>query len=156
MTSNAGANRIVAPKLLGFGSSKDADKSHEQMKDAVMQEVRQMFKPEFLNRIDEIMVFHSLTKKEMREIAKLMMQEFTNRVKKNLDIDLEVSRYVYDYLVEKGYDEKYGARPLRRVIQTDIEDVLADEILNGVICRGETVILRKKDKKLLFSKKENL
>lgn len=153
MTSNAGANRIVAPKLLGFGSTGDADKNHEQMKNAVMQEVRQMFKPEFLNRIDEIMVFRSLTKQEVREIAKLMMQEFSTRVKKNLNITLSISRYVYDYLLEKGFDEKYGARPIRRVIQNDIEDMLADEILNGTITRGSEVNLRVKDKKLIFSQK---
>ena len=151
MTSNAGANRIVAPKLLGFGSASDADKNHQQMKTAVMQEVRQMFKPEFLNRIDEIIVFRSLNKKEVREIARLMMQEFVDRAKKNLELEVKVSRYVYDYLVEKGFDEKYGARPIRRVIQTDIEDVLADEILNGTIQRGSTITLRKKDKKLIFS-----
>lgn len=151
MTSNAGANRIVAPKLLGFGSASDADKNHQQMKTAVMQEVRQMFKPEFLNRIDEIIVFRSLNKKEVREIARLMMQEFVDRAKKNLELEVNVSRYVYDYLVEKGFDEKYGARPIRRVIQTDIEDVLADEILNGTIQRGSTITLRKKDKKLIFS-----
>ena len=110
-----------------------------------------MFKPEFLNRIDEIIVFRSLNKKEVREIARLMMQEFVDRAKKNLELEVKVSRYVYDYLVEKGFDEKYGARPIRRVIQTDIEDVLADEILNGTIQRGSTITLRKKDKKLIFS-----
>lgn len=154
MTSNAGASRIISPKRLGFGAVADAKKDHEQMKQAVMQEVRQMFKPEFLNRIDEIMVFHSLTKEEVREIAKLMMAELSNRVSKNLNITLDVSRYVYDYLAEKGYDEKYGARPLRRVIQTEIEDVMADEILNGTISQGCVVKLRKKGEKLIFSQNE--
>jgi ATP-dependent Clp protease ATP-binding subunit ClpC len=116
-----------------------------------MQEVRELFKPEFLNRIDEIMVFHSLDKAEVREIAKIMMNELTQRVAKNLNITLKVSRYVYDYLAEKGYDEKYGARPLRRVIQTEIEDVLADQILNEVILENSEVSLRKKGDKLFFS-----
>ncbi|MDO4942349.1 MAG: ATP-dependent Clp protease ATP-binding subunit [Lachnospiraceae bacterium] len=154
MTSNAGANRIISPKRLGFGVSDDREKDHEQMKQAVMQEVRQMFKPEFLNRIDEIMVFHSLTKAEVREIAKIMMKELISRVQNNLGITLSVSRYVYDYLAEKGYDEKYGARPLRRVIQTEIEDELADLILNETIAEGSDVTLRKKDNRLLFSQKE--
>jgi len=154
MTSNAGANRIVAPKRLGFGVSDDREKDHEQMKQAVMQEVRQMFKPEFLNRIDEIMVFHSLTRAEVREIAKLMMKELADRVQDNLGITLNVSRYVYDYLAEKGYDEKYGARPLRRLIQTEIEDELADLILSETIAEGSDVMLRKKDNRLLFSQKE--
>jgi ATP-dependent Clp protease ATP-binding subunit ClpC len=151
MTSNAGANRIISPKRLGFGVGEDRAKDHEQMKQAVMQEVRELFKPEFLNRIDEIMVFHSLDKAEVREIAKIMMNELTQRVAKNLNITLKVSRYVYDYLAEKGYDEKYGARPLRRVIQTEIEDVLADQILNEVILENSEVSLRKKGDKLFFS-----
>jgi ATP-dependent Clp protease ATP-binding subunit ClpC len=151
MTSNAGANRIVEPKRLGFGVTADKEKDHEQMKQAVMQEVRQMFKPEFLNRIDEIMVFHSLEKEQVREIAKIMMQDLISRVQKNLNITLKVSRYVYDYLAEKGYDQKYGARPLRRVIQNEVEDTLADMVLNELVTEGSEVTLRKKGDKLLFS-----
>lgn len=154
MTSNAGANRIISPKRLGFGNVDDAKKNHEQMQQAVMQEVRQIFRPEFLNRIDEIMVFHSLKKEEVREIAKIMMKELCNRIEKNLDIKVDVSRYVYDYLAEKGYDEKYGARPLRRVIQKEIEDVIADEILSEKIQKHSKLLLRQKNKKLVFSKKE--
>ncbi len=155
MTSNAGANRIVAPKHLGFGAATDADVNHEKMKNAVMQEVRQMFKPEFLNRIDEIMVFRSLNKAEVRDIAKLMMADLISRAAENLDITLKVSRYVYDYLAEKGYDEKYGARPLRRLIQTDIEDKLADFILEGEVAAGDVVNLRIKNKELAFVKNKN-
>ena len=155
MTSNAGANRIISPKRLGFMEEKDEEKDHQKMKDAVMQEVRQMFKPEFLNRIDDIIVFRSLNKGEVRDIAKLLMKELTQRVSEALKLELEISRYVYDYLVEKGYDEKYGARPLRRVIQTDIEDMLADAILNGEIDMEKKVTIRKKEKKLIFSQKEN-
>jgi ATP-dependent Clp protease ATP-binding subunit ClpC len=110
-----------------------------------------MFKPEFLNRIDEIMVFHSLEKEQVREIAKIMMQDLISRVQKNLNITLKVSRYVYDYLAEKGYDQKYGARPLRRVIQNEVEDTLADMVLNELVTEGSEVTLRKKGDKLLFS-----
>ena len=150
MTSNAGANRIISPKRLGFGVSDDREKDHEQMKQAVMQEVRQMFRPEFLNRIDEIIVFHSLTRAEVRDIAKLMMKELSARIQDHMGITLKVSRYVYDYLAEKGYDEKYGARPLRRVIQTEIEDKLADLLLNEEVMEGSEISLRKKDGQLIF------
>ena len=155
MTSNAGANRIMSPKRLGFGAESDKKKDHEQMKQAVMQEVRQMFRPEFLNRIDEIMVFHALSKDEVKEIAKLMMKDLMKRAEENLGIHLQASHYIYEYLAEKGYDEKYGARPIRRVIQNEIEDALADQIINGEIQKGETIVLRKKDKKIVFSHKEN-
>ena len=131
------------------------------MKQAVMQEVRQMFRPEFLNRIDEIIVFHSLTRAEVRDIAKLMMKELSARIQDHMGITLKVSRSVnkkkgelyslyLEVLAEKGYDEKYGARPLRRVIQTEIEDKLADLLLNEEVMEGSEISLRKKDGQLIF------
>ena len=155
MTSNAGANRIIAPKHLGFSvDNTDKAKNHERMKKGVMEEVKQIFRPEFLNRIDETIVFAVLTKEEVKKIAKLFIDELKVRLLSEHQITLKITSSAMDLLADKGYDENYGARPLRRVIQNEIEDVLADKILEGTLSNGQTITIGKKDKKLTFSVKE--
>lgn len=139
MTSNAGASRIMEPKTLGFASDSSEEKAHEVMKNGVMEEVKHMFKPEFLNRIDDMIVFHSLTKEEIKDIAALLMGNFAKRVKEQMQIELKYGEAVKNYIFDKGYDKKYGARPLRRAIQNEIEDKMAEEILAGNIHSGDTV-----------------
>ncbi len=139
MTSNAGASRIMEPKTLGFITDKSEEKEHENMKNGVMEEVKRLFKPEFLNRIDDTIVFHALTEDEIKEIANLLMSQFATRVKTQMNIEIKYGEPVKNYIFEKGYDKKYGARPLRRAIQNEIEDSLAEEILAGNIKSGDKV-----------------
>lgn len=139
MTSNTGAQRIIDPKQLGFVTVQDDNKEHEDMKKNVMDELKRTFKPEFLNRIDDIIVFHALSEKNVREIAGLMLKELKNRVQAQMDIELKVTDNMKKYIFEKGYDKKYGARPLRRAIQTYVEDELAEAILAGGVHKGEVV-----------------
>ena len=139
MTSNAGAQSIIEPKKLGFTVREDEKEDYERMKSNVMQEVRRIFKPEFLNRIDEVIVFHALTKEHMKKIVSLMTRELQERCRKQMDISLNIRDSVKKYIVEKAYDPRYGARPLRRMIQTKLEDALAYEILSGNVKRGDTV-----------------
>ncbi len=139
MTSNAGAARIMEPKKLGFAGESSDEKDHEYMKNGVMEEVKRLFKPEFLNRIDDTIVFHALSKDEVKEIADLLLKNFAKRVKKQMDIDLRYGDAVKNYIFDKGYDKKYGARPLRRAIQNEIEDKMAEELLAGNIKQGDTV-----------------
>lgn len=139
MTSNAGAARIMEPKKLGFSSDSSEEKDHEYMKNGVMEEVKRLFKPEFLNRIDDTIVFHALSKEEVKEIADLLLRNFAARVKQQLGIELRYGETVKNYIFDKGYDKKYGARPLRRAIQNEIEDKMAEEILAGNISSGQTV-----------------
>ena len=150
MTSNAGAQAIVEPKRLGFMSGEDEKQDYARMKSGVMEEVRRMFKPEFLNRIDEIIVFHSLNKDQIRQIVNIMLKNLETRCREQMDIQLRVAASVRDYLAEEGFDKKYGARPLHRAIQTKIEDAFANEILEGKIRRGDTVRVQMKNKKLCF------
>ena len=150
MTSNAGASRIVQPKRLGFLSTEDEKVNYEAMKTQVMDEVRQQFRPEFLNRIDEIQVFHQLTKEEMKQITEILLAELAGRCKGQMDIVLKVPASVKESLINESFDAKYGARPLKRAIQTRIEDVLAEEILEGRIKAGDTVQLSLKDGKIVF------
>ena len=150
MTSNAGAENIVSPKRLGFVSAEDEGERYKFMKDRVMEEVKRLFKPEFLNRIDEIMVFHQLNAEHMKEIVDIMLRGIIKRTKVQMDIDLKVSQEAKAYLVEKGYDPKYGARPLRRTIQSQLEDKLAEEILDGRVKSGDCVDVVKADDGLRF------
>lgn len=150
MTSNAGAENIISPKRLGFASSDDAKERYKFMKDRVMEEVKRLFKPEFLNRIDEIMVFHQLNMDHMKEIVDIMLRGIIKRTKVQMNIDLSVSEEAKAFLVEKGYDEKYGARPLRRTIQNQLEDKLAEEILDGKVKNGDRVEVVKADEGLKF------
>lgn len=139
MTSNAGASAIVSPKKLGFASVEDAKQDYEFMKNGVMREVKQIFKPEFLNRIDETIVFHMLQKEEITQIANLLLKELERRCETQLSIQVSFKDSVKKWLAETGYDKKYGARPLKRAIQNKIEDLLADEILSGNIKEGSKV-----------------
>lgn len=150
MTSNAGAENIISPKRLGFVSAEDEGERYKFMKTRVMEEVKRLFKPEFLNRIDEIMVFHQLNVGHMKEIVDIMLRGIIKRTKLQMDIDLNVSQEAKEYLVEKGYDEKYGARPLRRTIQNQLEDKLAEEILDGKVKGGDCVEVVKTDDGLKF------
>jgi ATP-dependent Clp protease ATP-binding subunit ClpC len=153
MTSNAGAQAIVEPKKLGFAAKDDAKLDYERMKSSVMEEIKHIFKPEFLNRIDETIVFRQLNKDDMKEIVTLMCNELTDRCKAQLGIDLTVRASVKADIVEKAYDPKYGARPLRRRIQNEIEDKLAEEILAGNISRDSKVTVTMRDKKITFENK---
>ena len=151
MTSNAGAENIISPKRLGFASANDEQENYKFMKDRVMEEVRRLFKPEFLNRIDDIIVFHPLNREHMKEIAGIMLKTIEKRSQAQLHLTLNVTDQAKEFLIEKGYDEKYGARPLRRTIQNLLEDKLAEEILDGSIKEGDTVLIDAADGTLNFS-----
>ena len=136
MTSNAGAKSIINPKKLGFTSDSSVEKSYEDMKKNVMSEIKDIFRPEFLNRIDEITVFHPLSKEDIKEIASKMVEEVSIRVEKNMNIKLSVTEEAIERIANEGFDTKFGARPLRRAIQNKIEDKLAEEVLNGNLQEG--------------------
>lgn len=150
MTSNAGASRIVDPKNLGFASAADKEKDYEKMKNGVMEEVKRVFKPEFINRIDEIIVFHQLVKDDMKEIMTLLSKDLINRCATLCDIRLIITPAVKTAIVEKYMNLKMGARPLKRAIQSEIEDLLAEEILEQKVKNGDTVKVRYQDKKIVF------
>ena len=154
MTSNAGAENIIAPKRLGFGVAADAKADHEFMKGRVMEEVKRLLKTEFLNRIDEIIVFHQLTKEHMKGIADIMLRGIEKRSKEQLGITLTVNEAAKDLLIDKGYDDKYGARPLRRTIQSLLEDKMAEEILDGKLKKGVNVEVDCEEGKLTFTVKK--
>jgi ATP-dependent Clp protease ATP-binding subunit ClpC len=151
MTSNAGAKAIVEPKKLGFGAKEDAKEDYKKMKSNVMEEVKRLFRPEFLNRIDDTIVFHALGDEHMREIVGLMCKELSERVYRQLGIKLVIRSNVKAYIAEKGTDKKYGARPLRRAIQNELEDKLAEAILSGEVRRESTVTASITKKGLTFS-----
>ena len=151
MTSNAGAENIVSPKRLGFGTGGDAKADYSFMKDRVMDEVKRLFKPEFLNRIDDMIVFHQLTKEDMKGIVEVMLSAIEKRTREQLGIHLSVTEEAKSLLIEKGYDEKYGARPLRRTIQTMLEDKMAEEMLDGRIKAGSRVEVGAGQKELTFT-----
>lgn len=139
MTSNAGAENIISPKRLGFASNEDAKERYKFMKDRVMEEVKRLFKPEFLNRIDEVIVFHQLNQEHMKEIVNIMLAGICKRTVRQMNLNMSVSEEAKAYLVEKGYDEKYGARPLRRAIQNLLEDKLAEAVLDGAVHAGDEI-----------------
>lgn len=147
MTSNTGAQGIVDPKQLGFVTVSDETREHEKMKSNVMDELKRTFKPEFLNRIDDIIVFHALSEANVKDITGLMLKELKNRVQTQMDIELKFTDHAKKYIFGKGYDKKYGARPLKRAIQTYVEDVLAEAILRGDVKKGDTVTVSTKKKK---------
>ena len=151
MTSNAGAQAIIEPKKLGFLSNNDEKQDYERMKSGVMEEVRRLFKPEFLNRIDEIMVFHPLNKTHIKKIVNIMLKTLEKRCKEQLDIQLKITESVRDFLAEAGFDSKYGARPLRRAIKTKLEDPMANALLEGTIKRGDTVRIQLHQKEIRFT-----
>ena len=150
MTSNAGAENIISPKRLGFASNDDAKERYRFMKERVMEEVKRMFKPEFLNRIDEIIVFHQLSQDHMKEIVDIMLKGICRRTLAQMNLKLTVDDSAKAFLVEKGYDEKYGARPLRRAIQNLLEDGLAEAVLDGKVKAGDEVTVTKGDDGLKF------
>lgn len=156
MTSNAGAENIVAPKTLGFASVVDEKQNHENMKSKVMDEVKRIFKPEFINRIDEIIVFHMLNKEQIGQIVEIMMNTVNKRTLEQMKLSIELDDDAKSYIVEKGYDSKYGARPLRRAIQNEIEDKLAELILEGTVKPGNKVRVTVKDGNLNFALKRGM
>jgi ATP-dependent Clp protease ATP-binding subunit ClpC len=150
MTSNVGAKAITEPKKLGFAAKEDEQGDYKKMKSNVMEEVKRLFRPEFLNRIDETIVFHSLNEEHMKKIVGLMCCELSERVKKQMNIKLTIRDSVKKYIVEKGTDKKYGARPLRRAIQNELEDKLAEAILDGEVKVDTEVIVSVVKEKIVF------
>ena len=154
MTSNAGAQRIVSPKNLGFAAEKSEKKDYETMKAGVMEEVRKLFKPEFINRIDEIMVFHPLNKEDMKQVVALLSKNLADRCREQMDIKLTITPALKDHIVEKHTDLKMGARPMKRAIQNEIEDALAEEILQKRIVPGDHVVAGFSKKQVVFTAKK--
>ena len=150
MTSNAGAQRIMEPKNLGFLSGETEKQDYEKMKSNVMEEVKKIFKPEFINRIDEIMVFHPLNRDNMKQIVSMLSRNLTKRCRDQMDIELTITQGLKDYIIEKYMDVKMGARPMKRAIQTEIEDTLAEAILSGTVERFDSVSAVLKNKKVTF------
>ena len=154
LTSNAGAQRIVEPKHLGFASNTDDEKDYSAMKNNVMDEVKQMFKPEFLNRIDETIVFHQLTRDNLKEILDILLKEINNRLSEQMQMNLKLTEKAKEFLIDKGYDKKYGARPLKRALQNEIEDKMAEQILLGNVKQGDSLKVdckgEDKDRELVF------
>ncbi len=153
MTSNAGAQRIVDPKKLGFAAKEDEKQDYDKMKSGVMEEVKRIFKPEFINRIDEIIVFHALNKENMKQIVTLQIKELSKRAEEQMKLQLVVRDAVKNHIVEKGADKKYGARPLKRAIQNMLEDKLAEEVLNHHVKQGDTVVVSLVKGEIKFSVK---
>lgn len=154
MTSNAGAQRIVSPKSLGFAAEKSEKKDYETMKAGVMEEVKKLFKPEFINRIDEIMVFHPLNKEDMKQVVTLLSKNLADRCREQMDIKLTITPALKDHIVEKHTDLKMGARPMKRAIQNEIEDALAEEILQKRIVPGDNVVAGFSKKQVVFTAKK--
>ncbi len=150
MTSNAGAERIVAPKTLGFSQQQDAEADHIRMKNAVMEEVQHIFRPEFLNRIDEIIVFHALTEKDIRAILELQLSQIRERLAQSRPMHLQFSEEALAFLAKKGYDPRYGARPVRRLLQSMLEDPLAERLLQGTVREGDFLTVITDGEKLDF------
>ena len=155
MTSNAGAQSVITPKHLGFGAGNDEKKNYESMKGSVMEEVRRLFRPEFLNRIDDIIVFHSLNKDHIRSIVTLLFTDLEKRCLDQMNITLKVRTAVRDLIADKGFDQKYGARPLKRAIQNMVEDPLAEELLAGRVKTGDQVTVTLTKDKITFKVKRN-
>lgn len=153
MTSNAGAQRIIDPKSLGFATTRDADADYKKMKDNVMEEVKRLFKPEFINRIDEIMVFHPLTEQDMKQIITLLSKNLCDRCREQMGIELTFTNTLKEHLVKKHADPKMGARPLKRAIQTVVENELATAILEGRVQRGDVVSAGVRNDSITFTVK---
>jgi ATP-dependent Clp protease ATP-binding subunit ClpC len=151
MTSNVGARMIIEPKKLGFISNDESSKSYEDMKNNVIGELKRTFRPEFINRVDEIIVFHPLSEENLRHIVGLMVDSLAKRLKQN-NITLEVSNEAKGFLAKKGFDQVYGARPLRRAIQSMVEDKLAEEMLEARVKPGDKVLLELEQDDLVVKK----
>ena len=152
MTSNAGAQNIISPKNLGFASDNSKEHNHAVMKERVMEEVKSIFKPEFLNRIDETIVFHTLTKENIGSIVDILLASINKRIKEQMNMTIKLDEAARNYIIDNGYDEKYGARPLKRALQSKVEDELAEKILEGTFKSGDKVLVGLSDDKLTFSK----
>ena len=152
MTSNAGAQNIISPKNLGFASDNSKEHNHAVMKERVMEEVKNIFKPEFLNRIDDTIVFHTLTKENIGSIVDILLASINKRIKEQMNMTIKLDDAARNYIINNGYDEKYGARPLKRALQSKVEDELAEKILEGSFKSGDSVLVSLKDDKLVFSK----
>ena len=149
MTSNVGANRIIDNNSLGFETEKKTEEvEHEEMKNNVMDEVKRLFKPEFINRIDDIIVFHKLTKEEISEIMDLQLYDISKRIKDNLNITIHLTDKAKDYILDKGYKDEFGARELKRTLTSNVEDLIAENKINGVINNGDDVTINSKNDKL--------
>ena len=148
MTSNTGARGIMTPKHLGFQTEKNEEADYQKMREIVMEEVKHTFKPEFLNRIDEMIVFHPLTKDILKEIAAIQLNIIVERCKQQMNVRLKLDDSVREFIVQKGYDDKYGARPIKRAVQTYVEDRLAEEILEKRVLSGDSVRMQEEDGKL--------
>ncbi|TCK92458.1 ATP-dependent Clp protease ATP-binding subunit ClpC [Natranaerovirga hydrolytica] len=153
MTSNVGARNIVSPKKLGFTSQENEDSNYEEMKKNVMDEVKKLFRPELLNRIDEIIVFHALNKEHIKQIVDIMIETLRKRIESNMEIKIEINDQAKEYLAETGFDETFGARPLRRAIQSKVEDKIAEEILDGNIKQGDHIVITLEENTLKFNVK---
>ena len=151
MTSNAGAERIVEPKALGFSASNDAEADYQRMKTNVMEEVKRLFRPEFLNRIDEIIVFHSLTRDDISSILDLQLADIERRLSDTHRLTIRLEESARNHFIDKGYQPKYGARPLKRLLQSELEDLLAEEILKGNIRDGDTVSVSEQDGRIVLA-----
>lgn len=151
MTSNAGAQQIIAPKHMGFGTQEDAEADYKRMRENVLEEVKKIFKPEFINRIDEMLVFHTLTQENIQDIVRLMLHTLCKRLESQMSMTLEISDESVAYLAKSGFDKNYGARPIRRSIQTKIEDELADRVLSGDIKPGDKVLAGFDGEKITFT-----
>jgi ATP-dependent Clp protease ATP-binding subunit ClpC len=154
MTSNAGARSIVEPKQLGFISHEDKERTYESMKKLVMDEVKQLFRPEFINRVDDIIVFHPLDKDDIKQICRLLISETAKRVKENMNIDINVTEDAVELIAREGYDPVYGARPLSRAIQTMVEDELAEAILQRQFKEGDSVNVNAENDKIKLTSGE--
>lgn len=150
MTSNAGAQQIIAPKHLGFGVAEDEQADYKKMKSSVMEEIKRIFKPEFINRIDEILVFHVLTKENIKDIVRILLAGLNKRTMAQMNISLEVSEAAVEYIAKSGFDKNYGARPIRRAIQTKIEDEIADRLLSREIKAGDKIAIDCIDENINF------
>lgn len=152
MTSNAGAQNIIAPKNLGFSAGSSREYNHNLMKDRVMEEVKNIFKPEFLNRIDETIVFHTLSKENIGSIVDILLASINKRIHEQMNMTIKLDDAARNYIIDNGYDEKYGARPLKRALQSKVEDELAEKLLEGRFKAGDTVLVSLEGDKLVFSK----
>ena len=152
MTSNAGAQNIIAPKNLGFSAGNSSEYNHNLMKERVMEEVKNIFKPEFLNRIDETIVFHTLSKENIGSIIDILLASINKRIHEQMNMTIKLDDAARNYIIDTGYDEKYGARPLKRALQSKVEDELAEKILEGSFKAGDTVLVSLEGDKLVFSK----
>ena len=152
MTSNAGARNIVENKTIGFVNNEDPEKTYQKNKAEVMNELKKTFRPEFLNRLDEIIVFKKLDKNSVEKISKILLDEFAVKLKSR-DIIVEIDESLVKYISEVGFDEVYGARPLKRAIQSKVEDKVAEELLDNKISDGNSIIISQKDGNVIITKK---